>query len=73
MILLEKNPGLVQKQTNVQVEEENEYLLTRAIKKLVFNVQTFLNQIKIHKHSKKLKVELVKQGVVLHLHLLGPI
>lgn len=33
MILLEKNPGLVQKQTNVQVEEENEYLLTRAIKK----------------------------------------
>ncbi|KAJ8912457.1 hypothetical protein NQ315_002823 [Exocentrus adspersus] len=33
MILLGKNPGLVQKQTNVQVEEENEFLLTTAIKK----------------------------------------
>lgn len=33
MILLGKNPGLVQNQTNVLVEEDNEFLLKSALKK----------------------------------------
>lgn len=40
MILLGKNPGLVQKQTNVMVEEENEFLLTLALKKAKIQCDT---------------------------------